>query len=288
MAFLQPTSANGFSLVPSYESNFFVSGFEVTMTSATTLTISPGICRAYNNRDAVMVQPGLSINSPQYLTIDTTKIGVGGAFPISPTLASPTYDTGYGIYIVGDTSEVNLDINGNVAQVGAILCTGSDFLPQGYNVWCRLPGSVYVDAATNNMFWVTQSGSDRNREVMLQVAVPLATASVQTLTEIDLGGATNNFPINPNTVTEVLLQVAYTPAAAGNILSIAPTNQTTATPPVQLKGENTVQFISMVSVVPSFDATTGDAIIYYMNAGAGDVVSISLAGWRECANLSAI
>lgn len=288
MAYLQPVSANGRSLIPSYESDPFISGFEVTQTSATTLTISPGICRAYNS-NAVMVQNGLSINSPSYLTIDTSTIGVGGCFPISAALAAPSFDTGMGIYILGNPSEVNLGADGKVAQVAAILATGDDFLPVGYATWRRLPGTVYIDSASNNMFLTTYSGFGNDRTQMLQAGVILATASVQTLTAIDLGAPANNFPINPNFVTEVILQATYTPAAAGNILSFAPTGATTGLPPVRVKGNlAAVSIIEMVSVVPSIDPTTGHAFIYYLNTGAGDTLIITLAGWKESAGLQAI
>ena len=281
MAFLQPTFTNGTSIVPDLQSDPFITGFNYQYLTATTFSISPGAARAYTS-DFVIQYPATLPGLPSSIIVDTTTIGAGGCYPISAALAAPTNDTSFGIYAIGKSSGTTDGSLNNNVSASVVVATGNNFLPAGYDSWRRI-GTVYITAGTNNQILMFQDGFDLNRNYSLQSFVPIVTGGASTsLALVDVSAVEG--PCNPFFTSQVGIQTVFTPAAAGNQISFAPSNVT---------GGNTVRFagqVAAVAIIETFNMTpsivSGDAAIYY--AVTAGTMNAHVNGFQESLGLQAI
>ena len=176
----QPTA---FSTMVNYNSFPGVSGYHLDFLSSTQMFLNPGYARAMNN-DFSIIYPGTSANTSGSILLDITKVGPGGCFPFAMPDLSLTNDTVYGIYVIAKSSGTS---NGtDTPLVSAIIATGDNFLPSGYDSFRRV-GLCYISSSTNELIKWIQSGVTNERQYNLQDAVPaLLGGSAIVPTVIDL------------------------------------------------------------------------------------------------------
>ena len=296
MAFFQPTSAssrNNLSIVPGFQSDPFISGLNLTWLSATTFSVSSGVCRAYGNDDIIALRTSV--------TVDTSTVGLNGCFPFAASLIAPTNNTSFGVYLIDDATGVlgqtvsNSPINvqglsSNTPKI--VVATGNNFLdisPVGnYQTWRRI-GTIVIAAGTNNIVQFLQSGADVKREVTLTAGIPLLSAgAATTLTQLNLSGG--NLPLNPYFASQAKLTVAYTPALVGNSVGITNQNVVSATTyPLEYQNSAAAAGVNSGIIAPgtAVISTVLSSVLYYIGT-ASDSTSINVVGWTDDLGLQAI
>jgi hypothetical protein len=285
MAFLQPTFTNGVQTYPSFSGAPYVTGFNMTITGTSTLTLSQGSARSFTKSEAISyIAP--SVIAPSTLNIDASTVGALGCYPISGILAAPTYDTAFGVYVLSSTSQLTTPGVQDLLPT-AVIATGNNFLLPGYDIW-RKVGTVIIEAGTNTVKPMTQSGNGDERTYLFQEAYEIVTAGAATsLTGINLSSATASYSVcNPAFVSKLLLQTQYTPTAASSILTLNTNSTAPTNGAVLVKSSGTAQMIVDFEMVPGL--VSGNTEIYYKTTSGSDAVNIFLSGFTESLGIGAL
>ena len=287
MAFYQPTFTNGVQTWPSYSAAPYVTGFNLKVTGTSTITLGQGAARAFTKNEGInYIAP--SVQAPSVITVDASTVGANGCYPVAAALAAPTYDTAFGVYVLGSTSGLTNPGQQELLPV-AVIATGPNFLPAGYDVWRRV-GTVIIEAGTSTIKPMTQSGNGNERIYLLNDAYTLVSAGTSTtMAEINLSNSAASYGVlNPAFAEKALLSVSYTSATVTNklVLNSASTAPSTAGVVVQSP------VISQALIVPvdmavGFD-TSGNAAVWYEVTSGSDAATILLAGFTESLGLNAL
>ena len=280
MAYFIP-APTAFNTVPSYSSFPGVSGFRLEVASTTTLTLGPGFARAYANDAPLFYSPNLP-GLPGNITIDITTVGAGGCYPRLIADASLTSKTVFGVYVIGNSSGLSGTLS-TAAPVSAVLATGNNFLPTGYDSFRRV-GLAYVDNATGLLIAWKQTGNANDREYWLQdgvLAVDAGSATSPTnvdLTEVD--GV-----IMPGRPSMVKMQLMLATTGAGQEGFVQPVGLTSSTmTPVAIQAAAAGTSVAMAEIVCGVLGTAavpGNAAIKYNTNNAAADFTIAVAGFTD-------
>lgn len=284
MSVLIPTLVNPtkLSTVPDYQSNAFVSGFNMTILSATTLAIGPGAARSFNN-DNVISYPNDLVFSTPYLTAATTIVGAGGCFPFSISDMTLTVNTVFGVYVIENSGGTTGGSLNPTVSPNLVIATGDNFLPAGFDSFRRV-GLVYISSSTNQILPWIQTGNGSEKTYLLQDPVNALSAGNSTVaTSINLSNL--NGVIAQGLSANVLLSVSLTADAAGDYAMIWPTNYlfnieapTTIVNPAANVLEVVVPIVSGNTGTYPF---AGDASIDYLVASVDDSLTINVIGFVD-------
>lgn len=271
MAYFIP-APTAFPTVPDYSSPAAVMGYNLTIASTTTFTLSAGYARALCNGFGI-AYPGNVAGLPSSLTVDITDLGANGCYPVLISDIVTSDFTVYGVYVIGDSSGAN--------TTAAVVATGNNFLPDGYDVFRRV-GLVYIDDTTDTLISWSQSGNGNDKTyVLADPYVALSAGAATTFTAINL--TSTDAPIMPDANVEVLLNVSITPNAADGYVCVEPGLLTAASvSPAQIFGSVAAKKNSAtVSMTAMPNATTGVANIKYLVDNAGSASTINVIGFTD-------
>jgi len=287
MAYLipSPSATSGITTVPDFSSAAGVSGFHLDFISTTRMFLRPGYARAFAN-DFPITYPGNVANTDPVIFLDTTVVGAGGCWPTAIPDLTLASNTVFGIYVIAKSSGTTGGSLNPAVNVSAVIATGNDFLPPGYDVFRRV-GLCYVDSGTGLLIKWIQAGTSNDREYMVQDAVPVLTggsATVATVLDLTAG----NGVVMPGHANYAQLTLSLTPSVAGQVLSVQPSVLTAGTlAPVTLIGNVASQPIEVnaeiVCGIAGSDvfATNTNAAIKYNVSNAGAVASIWVTGFTD-------
>ena len=181
-------------------SQLYAVGYELTWASATTLSLSAGRARNSTDENDIILSESVTING--------AATGANGLD--SGSLANATF---YAVYAIDDSTGFN-------SAAGMIsINTTSPLMPAGYDMWRRVGWVLTDGSAEFLLFW--QYGNNKERMYYYDVGIAELTNGTSTsYAEIDL--ATSVPPI----ATEVLFDIAYTPASATNLAVFVPFGST--------------------------------------------------------------
>lgn len=235
-----------------------VIGLNVTVATASTVTIDPGFCMDSDY--------DFNIASPSSITIDATHVGANGVdVRYSPSsVLNPT--ARYNIFLIASSVA-------DVPVGGLISLSDTPVLPSGYSLK-KLLGFVYTIAPpppgpTAELVTMFQTGSSITRTSWYYVPPEVLTGGAATsLTKVPLSGI-------PNVATKAILTVTYTSATPTDVGIIAYVNSA--------PGVNTLRFGVGTSVIEAplglYESAPGQiiqGIEYSVPAGA---VSMYLSGF---------
>jgi len=287
MAYFQPNFTNGTQNWPSYSAAPYVTGFNLTVTGANTLTLSQGAARAFTKNEGIAyIAP--SVIAPTVITVNTTTIGPNGCFPIAATLAAPTYDTAFGVYICGSTSGL---VNPGQQELlpCAVIATADNFLPAGYDVW-RKVGTVIIEAGTSTIKPMTQSGNGNERIYLFNDAYTLVTGgAATTMTEVNLSLQTASYGVlNPAFAEKALLSVSFTADSVADEVILNSASTAPSTAGVVVKATAASQSMIVPVDMPLGVDGSGNAALWYKVSTSDDAATILLAGFTESLGLAAL
>ena len=281
MAVLVPqlTSVSRRSSVPDYQSNAFVSGFNMTVLSTTTLAVGPGAARSFGNDGVISYPNDLSFANP-YLVADITLVGAGGCFPSAISDMTLTNNTVFGVYVIENSGGTTGGSLNPTVSPALVIATGDNFLPQGFDSFRRV-GLVYISSSTNLILPWIQTGNGSEKTYLFQDIVNALSAGNSTVaSSIDL--TVGNGVIAPGLSANLFLGINFTADAAGDYASIWPTNYLfNVAAPVSIvnPAANTLGLTaSMVSGNTGTYPFAGNASIDYLVASADDSLTINVIG----------
>jgi hypothetical protein len=244
--------------------------------------LNPGYARAFNS-DFAISYPGSIPNMPATILLDIEVLGAGGCYPKLMSDLVLANDTVFGIYVVAKSSGTTGGSLDPAVNVSAVIATGDNFLPAGYDVFRRV-GLCYIDSGTNQLIKWIQSGVATERQYTLQdpvIAVSGGTATVDTVLDLTDGDGV----VPPGHANYCELSVSLLPTVAGQYVSIAPTVlNAVGLPPVTLVGP-AAALISWTSeiVCGIIGPVTehGNAAIKYKVSNAAATAGIAVASFTD-------
>lgn len=268
----------------SFQPYLWINGFQISndvTTPNTILQVGPGIARDSTNTFDINLgnyfgeipanQP-LNNNVLPAVPAPNTSTSLNGA-----TTGAGALDTGtltasklYYIFVIADqTGKLQ-------PSVLLSLSLTTPLLPAGYNIFRNI-GQAATDSSAHFSL-ASSSGNDSLRNVNFgtPIATSVTAGHATTFTNVNLAGivpAINNLPVT--------LFVSYTPATAGNVLSLQPGNGTTGA--VTVTGQvASVPTTAMVSVLAQLVSLSGvlSPVINYKVTNASDTAVISVAGYQ--------
>lgn len=267
----------------SFQPYLWINGFQVSSDATTPnsiIDIAPGLCRDSTNT--------FDINLGNYFGEIPTPVPLNNnVFPAVPAPNTVTFvsglingalglDTGtlaasslYYIFVIADQS-------GRLTPSALIsLSLTKPLLPFGYNIFRHI-GQVSTDSSTHFVSTFS-NGNDVVRNVSFNTPVPTSVTAghATAFANVNLAAivpSINNLPVN--------LFISYTPATAGNVLSLQPGNGTGA---VTVTGQvATVPTTTTVTVLAQLVTIGGvlSPVINYKVTNASDTAVISVAGYQ--------
>ena len=157
-----PMFTNGTYSVPYYGSDPFITGYELTiptgtawLSAGTKFTLKPGSARAFASDYVITYNPYLTPGLPELLNLDLNTTGPLGCFPVAFTYLNVNLQLEpLPVYVLGDSTGIN--------PTTAIVSTGYNFLPPGYNQWRRV-GTIVLNNISRQLTQITQSGTGNTR-----------------------------------------------------------------------------------------------------------------------------
>lgn len=261
----------------------YISGLDVSVASTTVLAIAPG--QARDSTDSIDMPVGFP--NLQGTTTPATQV-LGYQPPLllnSAVNGANGLDTGtiaastpYAIYLIGDSRGYN-----PVATILSRTSNAYPLLPLGYDS-IRLIGMINTDGSAH---FVYATFKPQNMKFALSfynspaISV-LSGGNSTTFATIDL---TTNTAIPTTTLPNVIviLQVTFTPLAAGDVVQFRPVGITTATGYPTIVGVTAgiaqTQYIQVFAAVGSSKPE-----IDYLVTSASDSVNVSVVGWTGVSN----
>lgn len=277
MAYFIP-APTAFSVIPDYQSNPFVSGFEMTVTSTTQFTIASGCCRALTS-DFVISYPSYSPSLPPNITVNTASVGVNGCYPVSIASLALTNHTVFPVYVIAKSSgTTNGSLNTSVGT-SVVVATGNNFLPPGYDTYRRI-GYIYISFSTGLILPWIQGGNSNIRfySSATNLIIGSGLASL-TLARLDLTANNGYVPPHKNVQAEFITRFQGITASDSFTLSdtgvTGTSNALWATPSV------TGQLGSTFNTLCGTDPTTGNSSIWYLVSASGCTLQVGLSGFED-------
>lgn len=273
---------SAFATVPSYESSPFVSGFEMAVTGNTTLTVQPGMCRALTSSQ-VIAYPSFSASVPGVVVVDVSTTGPNGCWPIPLANMGLGLFTQLPVYACFDSAGTTRNpANPSVSGPGfcIVVATGNNFLPPGFDAFRRI-GWVYINDDTLNLINMIQSGHGDLRTYILQDGVQVVSSNDTDQTVVNL--SSGDLPVPAGSIRKVLLNAVIAPNAAGGYICVEPGNATAGSvAPAQVFGSVASQpNSSMIEMISTPNASTGDAEVKYFVDNAGSTGTLTVIGFED-------
>ncbi len=261
----------------------YISGLDISISSTTTLAIAPGQARdSRDNIDLPVGFPDLQnnvfppINFQDYQNPLIINSRTNGALGLDTgTIAASTQ---YAVYLIGDSRGYR-----NISGIMSLTSNSGPLLPLGYDSY-RLLGFIQTDGSSNFVY-ATHKPQNMANALSFYNYPPtsvLSGGNATTFTVIDL---TTNSAVPTTTLPNVivLLEVFFTPGAAGDVVQFRPTGSTATANLPTITGIAAhvpqVQFIQVIAGVGSSKPE-----IDYLVTSSGDSVSVFVAGWIGVSN----
>lgn len=278
--YFQPKFTNGTYAVPDYSIDPFVAGLSLKITGLTTFTLSPGSAKAFSSNNVIQFNPMLTPGFGPTLNLDISTTGPLGCFPVPLSQFNFSgVNVAFGVYIIGDT--------GGIAKTTAIIATGDNFLPTGYNVWRKI-GTVYVNNSTLQLYPLAQEGYSNERKYTANEHFPGTTYGPTSFFIIPLGVAG---PCSAQFATDAIYQRIFIPNAVTDYAALSTLNSGTVADLSYLIQSPAAgagaQMADEVEIPIGVDVN-GNAAIYVSVVGAGAQLIARQIGWKESMGLQAI
>lgn len=231
----------------------YVNGLELTRTANKTISMAQGAARDSSNVNDIVLDSAVTING--------AAVGANGV-----DVAAIVLNSFYAVYVIGDSTKYE-------AAAGLLsLDADQPSLPSGYDMYRRV-GWILTDGSANILqFW--QFGEGQERTYYYDVGIAELTNGTQTsFTEVDL--ATSVPPI----ATDVLLDVAYTPASATNTAHFLPFGSS-ATDGIVRFGYGVAAAQRGMAVAPCRLDSGVPKILYKVDNGSDDL-DVLVAGYKD-------
>lgn len=254
----------------------YISGLNISAYSTTVLAIAPGQARDGNDVIDLPVSmqnlQGQTVPPIQYLNFQSPILinsAVNGANGLDQGSLHASQD--YAVFLIGDSHGYN-----PVAGLVSLTSNAYPLLPQGYDSF-RLIGFIETDSSSH--FINANILNMRNaRSLYLAASSVLSGGNATSFTGIDL-----NTPVPTGTARDVIvyLQVAFTPAAVGDVVEFRPTGegtpQTAGLPTItgQAAGIAQTQYLTVIAGVNG----SSHASIDYLVSSSSDSVNVSVVGY---------
>ena len=233
--------------------DLYATGGEITWLTSATLAVAAGQFRDSTNTYDIVTPAA---------TIDAANNGLNGLD--SGSLAASSQ---YAVLAISDP------VSGNTA--GYMLTTVpviAPLMPFGYSAY-RVIGYWLTDGSSNlRKGYVSGKGKRRKHLHDTSISV-LSGGTATTLTSVSLSGAVINLDNIP-----VTLDVSYTPATAGDSVSVAPFGSTATVLPVL---SASVAAVAAKGQLQTFSKPNNSAVptILYINSAAAGSASIWVSGF---------
>lgn len=260
----------------------YISGLNISVASTTVLAIAPGQARdSSDNIDMPVgfpnlqgnVLPAPSASLPHVpLFINSAVNGANGL-----DTGSLAASTNYGVWLIGDSRGYK-----PVAGILSLFSNALPLLPAGYDSY-RLLGFANTDGSSHFLAaQIVQAVNARGFFLQPEASV-VSGGNATSFTGIDLSASIPDAAVALPDTSIVILDVSFTPAAAGDIVQFRPygSSATANLPTIFGAAAGVVQqqFISVV--VGTGYADAGDASIAYLVSSSSDSVNVSIYGWYE-------
>lgn len=231
--------------------NKYVYGMGGAYASATTLTLNAGQARDDSNINDITLSANATING-----------AVNGANGLDTgSLANSTL---YNVFAINDSTKYQA--TAGVLSTQAI--TSGPLQPFGYDGF-RWVFTVKTDGSAQILpFRITGTGLRKTFWYDTPIAV-LTGGNATTFTDIDLTGSM------PAMATDVILEVAFTPATAANALKLRAKGSSATNGNVQVTGVVATKAQELQVIVPC----SALGFIQYLVSNGSDAATISLVGY---------
>jgi hypothetical protein len=237
--------------------SLFVNGFQYAVTGNTTITVTAGSCRSFDNSEDIIVTAPLT-------TINATHRGLNGLD--SGSLAANSV---YALYVLSDTA--NLVAPGFILSLSQV---NLPFLPPIFNTMRRI--AWFSTDSDSHFRPINVCGLGNVRTVDFQTPVSVLSAGTATsLTEVVLSTAL------PNIQMPVIFQAGFTNAGydatmgAGNTASF--NSFGTGTPSLTLTSNTPYLATYQFEMVNGVDSTPAPSIWYEVAVVTDGTPSLDLA-----------
>lgn len=283
-----PMFNNGTFSVPFYGSNPFLEGYELTITPTATptwtfggtqFTLNPGAARDFTSDYVIAYNPYSVSGLPAQIAVDLNNTGPGGCYPTAfQYIHIVSTAEALAVYVIGDSTGVNV--------TSAIVATGNNFLPPGYNKWRRV-GSVVLSASTKQLVQLTQTGSGREREYVSLQRLTGGSYSPTVFFPIPLSSST--FPFGSPMVTHILQRMDFDSSDPSDYAAITAFNFATDTTllPFTIRSPAAGTLIEEAWIPVGKDAN-GFNIQYVTVVGTSPTLNVGQFGWRESMGLQLV
>lgn len=283
MAYVIPNRASlNATNVPNYSSDAGVSGYHLDFISTTQMFLNPGFARAFGSDFGISYPGNVPSNSP-YILLDTTVTGAGGCYPKLVADMALANDTVFGIYVIAKSSGTTNGSLNPAVNVSAVIATGDDFLPPGYDVFRRV-ALCYVNSATGLLIKWIQAGEGSDKQYLLQDSVAAVTAGTS-VTDVTLDLTSGDGVIPPGHANYAQLNISLVAGAAGRSVSVAPTVLTSVgLPPLTFVAPvatETNWATEIVCGVVGSVFANGNAAIKYKVSNVAAAATISVVGFTD-------
>lgn len=266
------------SLVPNFSSFAGVSGYKLTQLTTSTLALSAGYARAFSN-NFVLEYASFVTNLPNRIVLNISTVGAGGCFPTAISNLTLASNTVYGIYVIANSLGTTGGSLNSSVEVSAVIATGNDFLPPGYDSYRRV-GLVYISSATKLIIPMAQSGNGTDRVYTLQDGVAAVSAGHGAVpTAVDL--SINNGVVMPGKQSSVNFGLNLTATVANQFMWVEPFGLTaTSVAPTLIQSPAVGVIADNVEMAVGLNAL-GNASINYLLSNAAATANIVVQGFTD-------
>lgn len=253
--------------------NQYINGLRLAYASATTITVSQGLCRNSTNVNDIVVGLSLNVAATQTgelpvpagsgaVTISTAVNGVAG-LDIG-TIAASTF---YAVHAIGDS----LGINASSAMISTSVT--APVLPSGYDMFRRI-GFIKTDGSSNILAF-RQEGVTGDRWMWWDVAIAtgVTSGSSATFATVDCSAGIPAMGVN----SEALFLVVFTPTGAANTVELRP-GLSSATNGYSRASGDVAAVATTVMMECPIDTPYTDAVDYLVT---GSATAISVAAYLD-------
>jgi hypothetical protein len=234
------------------QSNLYMTGLDIQKIGTTTFSLAPGMCR--DSTDSMDLTYGFvddfnNVNN-QTIILDVAKNGANGL-----DTGSIAANTWYSVYVIGSSTNQS-----PVALIATLSSNEKPYLPAGYDCY-RLRTFFRVDNSSSIIRFNALYDGASIEYNFLEDVLPLTGGAATTLTDLIVDSS-----IPPVQTAIMNLGFGFTPAAAGNVLELQPSNY---------QGITGQKYSAQVASIPLFgqasvfvnDNGTNRTIKYKVSAG---------------------
>ncbi len=252
--------------------NNYINGLKLAYVSATTMTVTAGICRNSTNVNDISVGLALNVAATQTGTLPVAS-GTGTVTINTAATGAAGLDTGamanntfYAVYAIGDS----FGIEPGSAMISANLT--SPLLPAGYDMSFRIGFIKSSGAAAILPFRQDGVGLDRWMWYDAAIATDVTAGASATFAAVD---CTAGLPASTPTMVNFLC--VFTPTAAADKLVLVPGTSTATLGYASASGD-VAAVAHTVNLICPTDSPKTDAIDYKVT---GSAVAISVAAYLD-------